>query len=160
VRQDKKMFAREGRLKVPDNILKVYLNCYRYRADVSLAGLRALASRWSDNCGSLAVAVADDRPGLWQNPKRITFTDEGYVVRNYVDTFEGAVATPHKAVVKETVDVKSVMKTILKANALQQDKHRRRSSHAHPRMVQQERQSSPEPSSQSDSDGEAEDPAD
>jgi hypothetical protein len=160
VMKDKKMFARKGRLVVPEKILKVYINCYRYRADVSLAGLKALASRWDDHCDLLAVANADARPGIWQNPKAITSTDEGYVVRNCVDTFEEAVATPHRAVVKGTVDVKGVMKTILKANALQQDKHRRRSSHAHPRMVQQERQSSPAPSSQSDGDGEAEDPVD
>ena len=61
------------------------------------------------------------------------------------------VATPLRAVVKG-IDVKTVMKTVLKANALQQDKHRRQSSNAHPRMVQQERQSSPEPPSQSDDD--------
>jgi hypothetical protein len=37
-RQDKKMFAHEKRLKVPNKILKLYLKCYRYSADVSPAG--------------------------------------------------------------------------------------------------------------------------
>jgi hypothetical protein len=61
---------------------------------------------------------------------------------------------------KGSVGVKSAMKTILKASALHaKDKHRRRSSHAHPRFVQQERESSPERSSQSGSDREEEDPA-
>jgi hypothetical protein len=52
VMKDKKMFAREGKLNARDKIAKVYLNCYRYSADVSPAGLRARASDWSDHCDS------------------------------------------------------------------------------------------------------------
>jgi hypothetical protein len=118
VRQDKKMFAREGRLKMPDKIHKDYFKCYRYSADVSLAGLKALVSRWDDRCDLLAVANADGRPGIWQNPKKIAFTNRGEAMLVDVDEFEVAVATPLKAVVKG-IDVKTVMKTVLKANALQ-----------------------------------------
>ena len=159
-RQDKKMFARGKRLKVPNKIHKLYVKCYRNSADVSLSGLKARVRRWDDLCDHLVVANADGQPGIWQNPKKIVFTDNGEAqlldVEDATPLKAVPVATPHRSAVKE-IDVMTVMKTVLNSNALQQDQYRRQSSNVHPRMEQQEGPSSPDPSSQSDGDAGEED---
>jgi hypothetical protein len=140
--EDKRVFARVSKV----DEFGMIAPCYRYSAGVGKAELRAKVMKWSDHCDTNADIDADNCPGLWQNPKLIIFTNGGCVARNPVSPMPRAAATPRKAVVKGNVDAKSVMDTILKANArhAKDTLHRRRSSNTHPRFELQEKGSSSE----------------